>query len=92
MCGAIVARLRPQPRPLADAEAVLLVHDDEAEIGEDDRVLDQRVRADEDMDDALLQAIEDRAALRDARAARQQFDIGPLLRRACASKSRLSVR
>ena len=41
-------RLRCQRRPLLDAEAVLLVDDDEAEVGELHGLLEQRVGADDD--------------------------------------------
>ena len=46
--------LLAQPGPLADAEAMLLVGDDEAEMGKDDVVLDEGMRADDDMDGAVL--------------------------------------
>ena len=46
--------LRPQCRPLRDAEAVLLVDDDQAELVERDRLLHQRVRADDQVRGAPL--------------------------------------
>ena len=42
------AGLRLERAALVDPEAVLLVDDDEAEVGERDRFLDQRVGADDD--------------------------------------------
>ena len=42
------AGLRLERAALLDAEPVLLVDDDEAEVGERDRLLDQRVRPDDD--------------------------------------------
>ena len=42
------AGLRLERAALVDPEAVLLVDDDEPEVGERDRVLDERVRADDD--------------------------------------------
>ena len=47
-CGGTRPRLRRQRGPLLHAEPVLLVHDDEPEVGEGDRVLQQRVGADDD--------------------------------------------
>ena len=46
-CGGSAA-LQPQRLALLDAEAVLLVDDDEPEVGERHRVADERVRADDD--------------------------------------------
>ncbi len=46
-CGRLLA-LGAQGVALFDAEAVLLVDDDQAEVVELDLVLDQRVRADDD--------------------------------------------
>ena len=48
--GTAAAGLVAQRRPLLDAEAVLLVDDDHAEAAEVDAPLDQRVRADDDVD------------------------------------------
>src|SRR2546428_1464172 len=42
--------LLPECRPLADAEAVLLVHDRETEPLERDALFDERVRTDRDID------------------------------------------
>ena len=46
-CGGQLAAAA-QRVPLLHAEPVLLVHHDQAEVGEPDAVLDQRVRADDD--------------------------------------------
>ncbi len=54
--------LGPQRVPLLDAEPVLLVHDDQAEIGEVDALVEQRVRADDDAGTAALDLGEDRRA------------------------------
>ena len=63
---------RGQRRPLADAEAVLLVDDDHAEPVELDRVLDQRVRADDQRQLAGRELAEQvRAAARRRRAGQQ---------------------
>ena len=61
--------LRPQQVALLDAEAVLLVDHDDAEAGELDAAVDQRVGADEDVDRR--------------RARRPVGDAPPLGRRAC---------
>ena len=67
-CGVAVPDAAAQRVALLDAEAVLLVDDDQAEVGEPDAVLDQRVGAD---DDARLPGlrIEQRLPLRPWRPA-----------------------
>ncbi len=62
----------PEAGSLVDAEAVLLVDDGEAEVAEDDVVFQQRVRADEDAQAAVLQRGVDGAPLLLRRAAGQQ--------------------
>ena len=52
-------RLVPQLAALFDAESVLLVDDNEAEVVEEDVVLDEGVGADEDVDGALGEAFFD---------------------------------
>ena len=47
-------------KPLVHAEAVLLVDDGEGEVAEDDVRLEQRVRADKDVDLARGQTLEQR--------------------------------
>ena len=49
--------------PLLDAEAVLLVHDDHAQVRELDALLEQRVRADDERGVARGDALEARAPL-----------------------------
>ena len=64
--GAGAAALRLQRQALVHAEAVLLVDDGEGEVAEDDVRLEQRVRADDDVDVAAGEALEQflaRAAL-----------------------------
>src|SRR3990172_10576666 len=56
------------------AESVLLVDDDEAEILEDDRLLEQRVGANENVDAPLLQRLHDLGALAAALAAGKERD------------------
>ena len=60
-----------QPLLVADAEMLLLVDDDEAEILERDRLAEQRVGADGDVDRALGQSLLRLALLRGADHARQ---------------------
>ena len=48
--GAVDGLLAPQRRALADAKAVLFVDDAEAQPAERYALLDQRVRADDDVD------------------------------------------
>ena len=60
---------------VADAEMLLLVDDEQAEAGEADRLAEQRVRADDDVDGAVLEARLDLGQLlvatsREARAMR----------------------
>ena len=66
--------LAPQPRPLLDAEAVLLVDHDEAEIAKADPVLDQRMRSDQYVDLAREQTLGEFRALLLLRRAGQQAD------------------
>ena len=49
MCSTCGARPSVERPPLLDAEAVLLVHDGDRELGQVDALLDQRVRADHDL-------------------------------------------
>ena len=53
--GAVACALGLEREPLMHAEAVLLVDDDEAEVLERDLLLEQRVRADQDIDVARLE-------------------------------------
>ncbi len=57
--GAAAAALRLKPEPLMHAEAVLLVDDHEGEVLEGDRLLKQRVGADQDVDAPVAQARKD---------------------------------
>ena len=59
---------------LTDAEAMLLVDDREAEIGEDDAFLEQRMRADRDVDFARRERRQRLAPLGGLVAAGQQRD------------------
>jgi hypothetical protein len=72
----LVARAVAQGVALLDAEAVLLVDDDQAELGEAHAVLDERVRADDDARLAGLR-VEQRLPLRlRAHRAGEQGDAG----------------
>ena len=72
--GSRLRILAPQPCPLLDAETVLLVDHDEAEITETDSVLDQRMRSDQYVDLAREQAFGEFRALLLLRRAGQQAD------------------
>src|SRR4029450_4221882 len=63
-----------QREPLMHAEAMLLIDDDQAEVLERDLLLEQRVRADENIVVACLERIEDLGARASALAAREQRD------------------
>ena len=68
---------RPFARNIAallDAEAVLLVDDDDAERPQLDAFLDERVRADEDVDRPIREARGDATALGRGGAVREQLD------------------
>jgi hypothetical protein len=65
-------RLAVQRAPLVDAEAVLLVDDDHAEPVERHGVLDQRVRADQELQLTRRELAEQIGAARPRRGARQQ--------------------
>ena len=60
--------------PLPHAELVLLVDDDQAEVGELDVLLDQRLRADGDVHLALGELPPDRSARCLLRAVGEQLD------------------
>ena len=62
--GTAVAGLLAQRGPLLDAEAVLLVDDDHAEAVERHALLDQRVRADDEVDRRRRRARPARVAAR----------------------------
>ena len=66
--------LRLEQRALLDAEAVLLVDHREAELGELGVAVEQRVRADEDVDLVAREALRDAAALGRGRAVGEQLD------------------
>ena len=70
--GARACALGLEREPLMHAEAMLLVDDDQAEVFEGDLLLEQRVRADQDVDVARLERVEDLGALASALAAREQ--------------------
>ena len=72
--GAGAVALRLQRQPLVHAEAVLLVDDGEGEVAEHHVRLEQRVRADEDVDLARGQAIEQVLARAALLAPREQGD------------------
>src|SRR5207245_1786583 len=57
-----------------DAEAVLLIDDDEAEVAEADVLLEQAVRADDDVDVAALDSLDGLLLLRGQAEARQHLD------------------
>ena len=61
-------------RALRDAEAVLLVRDDEAEMREVHIILDQRVRADDDVDLVARNGLMHRAPLLGRQVAREIAD------------------
>ena len=61
-------------KPLMHAESVLLVDDDQAEILEDDVLLKQRMRADQNVDAPLLERVDDLRALAAPLAPREQRD------------------
>ena len=66
-----------------DAEAMLLVDDDQGEVAEIDALLEERVGADEEVDDAAGEAGEDSLALAALLAAGEHGDArGPPRRRA----------
>ena len=69
--------LRSQRRALQDAEAMLLVDDDQAELLEPHVALDQRVRADDQVHGARFDLRELAPARRRARRAGQQRDAEP---------------
>jgi hypothetical protein len=62
---------------LVDAEAMLLVDDDERQIAEFDAGLEQRVRADEEIDGSVFQSGEDGVALAAPLAARSDGEAEP---------------
>ncbi len=66
--------LGAQRGALLDAEAVLLVDDDHAEAGEVDRVLDQRVGADHDVDRSVGQPDQHVLAVRSGDPVGEQLD------------------
>lgn len=66
--------LAPQFGTLRDAETVLLVHDDEAEVAPLDGVFQEGMGADEDVDFTVLQGREECDALFLGRGAREQCD------------------
>ena len=63
-----------EPFLVADAEPVLLVHDDQAEVAERHVALQQPVRADDDVDRTGLEAGDHRALVRNGAKARQALD------------------
>ncbi len=72
------ASLVRQRRPLLHSEAVLLIHDDEAEIGETDTILEQGMGADDDAR-RTTRGIEQRLTLLGlAHRTGQQCDRGPI--------------
>jgi hypothetical protein len=75
----LAVRLLRQGGPLADAEAVLLVDDDQAESGEVDAGLDDGVGADQDVDLAGREGRQQDLAGRGLGAARQEGDRGSLV-------------
>ena len=79
-------RLAVQRRALAHAEAVLLVHDGQREPVELDRVLDQRVRADQQPQLAGAPGAPARRALARGRRSGQQADGRPESRRVLAGE------
>ena len=66
--------LLPHLGPLCHTKAVLLVDDGQSKAREDHVVLDDGMRADEDMDITILQVVEDGLAFLALHAAREQFD------------------
>ena len=69
-----VAPLAAQPRTLLDAEALLLVDDSRRQMLEFNAFLDERVRANHDIDRAVRQAAVNRLALGLAETAGEQRD------------------
>ena len=61
---------------VGDAEAVLLVHDQQAEVLELHVLAEQPVRADDDVDGAVLQPLDDLLLLLRRAEAREQLDLG----------------
>ena len=81
-----------QGHALLDAEAVLLVDDGERQILEDDIVLDERVRADEDADRAVRQPRQDLFARAALLAAGQKRDLDAALRRKLGERGEMLAR
>ena len=72
--GAAAGALLLQRQPLMHAEFVLLVDDDQAEILEDDMLLKQSMRADQNVDASALQRLDDLRALAAPLAPGEQRD------------------
>ena len=74
--------LPPEQVALLDTEAVLLVDDGEAEARELDALVDERVRADHDVDGPVAQTVGDAAPVCGAGPVREQLDARRDVRRA----------